>query len=158
MRRLFWTENKTPLIADDLVTAIRWTSRERVEEIEEEYPGLVRMENLRGMKLPLGRQEVVERLGKPQPQEPPGLPVSGEAILSELMLCGALRPGEGGLLDVPDIFRYAFEITPNYAKAWEDLLLVRWGSLTIRCRVPPWLPNAVAGPNRDSSLAPSSPR
>ncbi len=83
----------------------------------------MRMENLRGMKLPLGREDVVERLSKPRPEERTGLPVSGEAILRELLRCGVLRAGEEGKLDVPDIYRYAFEITPDYATAWEDFLL-----------------------------------
>jgi tetratricopeptide (TPR) repeat protein len=114
---------KTPLIADDLVEAIHRTSRERVDEIKEEYLGSVRMENLRGMTLPLGRDDVVARLGRPRPGEPGGLPASGEAILGELLRCGVLRPGEEGKLDVPDIYRYAFGITPDYATAWEDFLL-----------------------------------
>ncbi len=125
--RKFWTQNNTPLIADDLVKAIERTSAERMEEIKEEYPGAMRIESLRGMKLPLRRDDVIDRLGKQRPEEREGLPPQGEVIMSELLRCGVIRQGEEGKLDVPDIFRYAVGITPNYATAWEALLVVGWG-------------------------------
>jgi tetratricopeptide (TPR) repeat protein len=114
---------KTPLVADDLVDALRRTSRERVTEINEEYPAAVRMENLRGMKIPLDRNDVVARLGRARTDEREGLPSEGPPILSELFRLGVLKAGEDGQLDVPDIYRYAYEITPDYAKAWADFLL-----------------------------------
>jgi hypothetical protein len=113
---------KTALGADDLVAALRRTSNERVTEIKEEYPPAVRVENLRGMTIPLVRDDVVERLGRPLLQEPKGLPTKGEPIFSELLRLGVLKAREDGKLDVPDIYRYAFEITPDYATAWAEFL------------------------------------
>jgi tetratricopeptide (TPR) repeat protein len=113
---------KTPLIADDLVEALQRTSHERVAEIHEEYPAAVRMENLRGMKIPLRRDEVVQRISVPRHDEQEGIPTSGAAILSELLRLGVLQARDDGQLDVPDIYRYAYAITPDYATAWADFL------------------------------------
>lgn len=115
-------KRKTPLIADDLVEALQRTSRERVTEINEEYPAAVRMENLRGMTIPMRRNDVVQRLGKSREGEREGLPARGDAILDELLRLGVLKARDDGHLDVPDIYRYAYEITPDYATAWADFL------------------------------------
>lgn len=113
---------KTPLVSDDLVVALRQTSSQRVTEIKEEYPLAVRLENLRGMTIPLQREEAAKRLGTPRTGEPGGISARGDAILEELVRLGVLKSGEDGRLDVPDIYRYAFEIAPDYATAWADYL------------------------------------
>lgn len=115
---------KGPLVtASDLLLALRRASRERVQEIREEYPLVERVENLRGMTLWLERGEVVERLAKPRPGEREGIPARGDVLLAELLRLGVLRARDDGTLDVPDIYRYSFEITPDYSTAWKDLLL-----------------------------------
>lgn len=113
---------KAPLIADDLLAALHRTSRERVVEIHEEYPAAVRVENLRGLTIPIQRDDVVDRLGKARLGEPEGLPSRGDAILGELLRLGVLKAQDDGGLDMPDVYRYACEISPDYATAWEGFL------------------------------------
>lgn len=114
---------KTALVsASDLLTALQLTSRERVSEIKEEYELVQRIENLRGMTIPLDHDEVVRRLGEARAGEPQGIPSQGDAILRELVHLGVLRLRDDGQVDVPDIYRYSFEIAPDYEEAWEGFL------------------------------------
>ncbi|XXT20825.1 tetratricopeptide repeat protein [Sorangium sp. So ce429] len=107
----------------DLLASLQRTSRQRVQELVEEYPLVRRMENLRGLTLWLGRGEVEERLAQRRPEEPAGIPARGDLVASELLRLGVLREVDDGKLDVPDIYRYAFEITPDYSASWRDLLV-----------------------------------
>ncbi|WP_437610885.1 tetratricopeptide repeat protein [Sorangium sp. So ce834] len=107
----------------DLLTSLQQTSRQRVQELVEEYPLVRRMENLRGLTLWLGRGEVEARLAQRRPDEPAGIPARGDLVVSELLRLGVLREVDDGKLDVPDIYRYAFEITPDYSASWRDLLV-----------------------------------
>lgn len=108
--------------ANDLLIALRQASRERVQEIREEYGLVARFENLRGMKIPLEKREVITQLGKPQPGEPTGIPEQGDLVFSELCRIGVLRPQNDAQVDVPDIYRYSLDITPDYATAWRDFI------------------------------------
>ncbi|AUX28833.1 MULTISPECIES: hypothetical protein [Sorangium] len=107
----------------DLLASLQRTSRQRVQELVEEYPLVRRMENLRGLTLWLGRGEVEARLAQRRPDEPAGIPARGDLVVSELLRLGALREVDDGMLDVPDIYRYAFEITPDYSASWHELLV-----------------------------------
>jgi hypothetical protein len=108
--------------ANDLLIALRQASRERVQEIREEYGLVARFESLRGMTIPLDKGEVMSRLGKAQPDEPAGIPDRGDLVFNELCRIGVLRPQEGEKVDVPDIYRYSLQITPDYATAWRDFI------------------------------------
>ncbi|MEO7596468.1 MAG: hypothetical protein ABI134_34985 [Byssovorax sp.] len=112
----------TLVSADDLLVALRQASRERVQEIKEEYDLMARFENLRGMKIPLDKGEVMTRLGKAQRGEPAGIPDRGDLVFNELCRIGVLRPLDGEQVDVPDIYRYSLEISPDYATAWRDFI------------------------------------
>ncbi|WP_437944874.1 hypothetical protein WME98_28200 [Sorangium sp. So ce296] len=107
----------------DLLASLQQTSRQRVQELVEEYPLVRRMENLRGLTLWLGRSEVEARLAQRRPDEPAGIPARGDLVVSELLRLGVLREVDDGKLDVPDIYRYAFEISPDYSASWRDLLV-----------------------------------
>ncbi len=106
----------------DLLIALQQTSQERVSELKEEYPLVKRIEGLRGLEIPLDRDEVVRRLAAPLPGEIEEAPAGGEEILKELSRLGVLRSRDDGHIDVPDIYRYSFEIAPNYAKAWKGFI------------------------------------
>ncbi|HEX5753673.1 MAG TPA: hypothetical protein VFZ09_46215 [Archangium sp.] len=93
-----------------LVAALVPTSRARVKEISEEYPIVNRLENLRGLEVMLERDEVIRRLAKPVPAEHAGLPQNGESVLDELLRIGVLKERDDGRIDVPDIYRYGFDI------------------------------------------------
>ncbi|MDC0742206.1 hypothetical protein [Polyangium mundeleinium] len=108
--------------APDLVASLKRTSKERANEILEEYGLVARLENLRGKEIPLTRDEVITALGKRRSIEPEGIPEQGEPVLREMVRIGVLREAEDGRIDVPDIYRYGFDITPDYATAWKDLL------------------------------------
>lgn len=118
------TRKKGALVTpSDLLVALKRASRERVQELREEYPLVERVENLRGMTLWLDRDEVVKRLATPRSEEREGIPARGDVVLGELLRLGVLRARDDGTLDVPDIYRYSFEITPDYSTAWKDLLI-----------------------------------
>lgn len=109
--------------ANDLLVALRQTSRERVQEIREEYDLVARSENLRGMNMPLDKSEVISRLGKALLGEPAGIPERGELVLNELCRIGLLRPRGDDHIEVPDIYKYSLGITPDYATAWRDFIV-----------------------------------
>jgi tetratricopeptide (TPR) repeat protein len=110
------------LVAADLLDALRRTSRERAKEIQEEYAITGRMENLRGMHLPVSRADAVKRLQRPVEIETHTRTARGDVVLDEMARVGVLRAMPDGRFDVPDVFRYAFEIGPDYAAAWKDLV------------------------------------
>ncbi|MFO0645177.1 MAG: hypothetical protein U0326_02990 [Polyangiales bacterium] len=112
---------KGPLLAaSDMLDALRRTSRARAAEVQEEYQITKRMERLRGMSLPMVRAKALESLQKPMEGEGASRVATGELVLDELVRIGVLRALPDGRLDVPDVFRYYFEIGPDYAAAWKD--------------------------------------
>lgn len=113
---------KVLLSASDLLHALRRTSKDRAQEILEEDKLVKRIENLRGKKIPLERVEIVKWLSVRRQDEAPGIPEYGELVLKELLRLGILREEQDGSVDVPDIYRYGFEVGPDYATAWRDLL------------------------------------
>jgi len=114
--------NKALLSASDLLKALRRTSKDRALEVLEEDKLAKRLENLRGQKIPFARADIVKLLSIRRNDEEPGIPEHGESVLKELLRLGLLREDENGKIDVPDIYRYGFEIGPDYATAWSDLL------------------------------------
>jgi tetratricopeptide (TPR) repeat protein len=106
----------------ELLVALKQTSRDRVEEVKEESPAAVRLEGFRGVSVPLSREEAVQRLSVRRPGEPANVPEDGTQILDELLRVGILRVLEDGRVDVPDIFRYAFDIGPDYVTAWREFI------------------------------------
>ncbi len=112
---------KGPLLAaSDMIDALRRTSRARAAEVQEEYQFTKRMERLRGMNLPMERAKALECLQRPMEGEGASRVAKGELVLDELVRIGVLRELPDGRLDVPDVFRYYFEIGPDYAAAWKD--------------------------------------
>lgn len=70
----------------------------------------------------MSRHDATTRLSGRRAAEPANLPEDGALILDELVRVGVLRALDDGRIDVPDIFRYAFEIGPDYASAWRDFI------------------------------------
>lgn len=109
---------RTPRTADapllntqDLTSALEATSRQRVEEVREECPAVDRLENLRGMNMPIPRDVAVERLEQPGPfEDPQSDPLGGAAALDRLARFGALYVRDEHEIDVPDLYRYHFGI------------------------------------------------
>jgi hypothetical protein len=95
----------TPL---ELQAALEPTSRRRTAELMEEHPVVGRLESLRELTVMLPRAEVVKRLRKPVSDD--GFGDDGERVLQELLHIGVLDERLDGRLDVPDIYRYAFDI------------------------------------------------
>lgn len=117
------SEDRGPVFGGaELLEALRLTSQDRVEEVKEETAAAIRLEGFRGVSVPVSREDAMDRLSVRRPAEPQGLPDDGGMILDELLRVGVLRPLDDDRIDVPDIFRYAFEIGPDYATAWRDFI------------------------------------
>lgn len=99
------------LTPPDLQAALEPTSKERVGEIQEEFPLVARIENLRGREVWMDREETVEALGYRVDGEREGLPLDGEQVFEELLRLGVLNVRKkDGRVDVPDIYRYGYGI------------------------------------------------
>lgn len=116
------SRSKSLLTSSDLLEALRRTSEDRALEVLEEDKIALRLENLRGHQIPFTRSEIVELLKVRREDEEPGIPEDGEAVLDEMVRLGLLREQSKNEIDVPDIYRFGFEIGPDYASAWQDLL------------------------------------
>jgi hypothetical protein len=93
----------------ELAGALDNTSRLRAKEIEEEFPVVARLENLRGMTVMLARKTAVEALGKP-PAKDDEHGSDGEQVLHTMIDLGVMSERSDGKIDVPDIYRYGFGI------------------------------------------------
>ncbi len=116
------SRSKSLLTSSDLLEALRRTSEDRALEVLEEDKIALRLENLRGHQIPFTRSEIVELLKVRREDEEPGIPEDGEAVLDEMVRLGLLREQSKNEIDVPDSYRFGFEIGPDYATAWQDLL------------------------------------
>lgn len=110
------------LLSTDLLVSLRKTSHARVQELCEEYPVVTRLENLRAQTLPLALVEATEYLAHPRAGEPKDLPGDGDLVVDELARLGVLRRVDHHRIDVPDIYRYSFELSPNYNAAWHTFI------------------------------------
>ncbi len=94
----------------ELAIALDETSRRRVKELEEEHPVVRRLRNLSGLVLMLDRDVVEERLAQHAPGEDGGFGDDGRRVTEELIGIGVLRVRPDGRIDVPDLYRYGFDI------------------------------------------------
>lgn len=94
----------------NLVAALEDTSKSRVSEIREEYPLVQRIENLRGLTVPLPRQQVLQRLDEPAAREEKQEGPPGKTVLEELIRLGVLSVRPDDRIDVPDIYRFGYKI------------------------------------------------
>lgn len=93
----------------ELAGALDNTSRLRAKEIEEEFPVVARLENLRGKTVMLARKTAVESLSKPLAKDDEH-GADGELVLHTLIDLGVMSERSDGKIDVPDIYRYGFGI------------------------------------------------
>lgn len=98
------------LTPGDLANALPHVSKKRANEVAQEYPLVGRLENLSGQHVLLERALVVAKLAQPITNEQAGLSRDGELVLEELVDLGVLSIREKGKIDVPDIYRYGFNI------------------------------------------------
>jgi hypothetical protein len=93
----------------DLAFALKETSLARVTELREEFPMVRRLQNLEGEVLFLEESEVRRLVAKP-------VDVSdtwtrdGAAVVDQLVDIGVLVRRKQGRIDVPDLYRYGFDI------------------------------------------------
>lgn len=92
-----------------LVGALQATSKDRAIELTDEYPFVRRLEALRGQCLLLERSIVVKGLSSPTSPDD-GFGINGQAVFDELRRIGVLDLRSDGRVDVPDIYRYGFDI------------------------------------------------
>ena len=94
----------------DLVAALKPTSMNRIDELVQEYKFVNRLEHFRGAVMRLTKEEFQSRLAQPWPGETDGLGSQGDKVYEELVRLGVLQPFMDGTVDIPDIYRYAFDI------------------------------------------------
>jgi hypothetical protein len=92
----------------ELQRSLEAASKRRVSEISTDYPVVGRLEGLRGKTLFLSRREVVQSLRNPSIRD--GFTDDLEGAFEELIRIGVLVDREDGRIDVPDVYRYGFEI------------------------------------------------
>ncbi len=92
----------------DLTAALVETSKQRSNELAEEYAVVARLENLRGRTMLMARGEVIAALGRPTLRDK--LTMDGEGVFDELRRTGVLEVRRDGRIDVPDIYRYGYGI------------------------------------------------
>jgi len=102
---------RDPLIEpSQLVQALKETSRDRVNELREEYRFVARLINLRDKTMLMERKEVIRLLAQPAREDPDGFEQDGESVFEELLRIGVLETRADGRIDVPDIYRYGYGI------------------------------------------------
>jgi hypothetical protein len=92
-----------------LVGALQATSKDRAAELNDEYPFVRRLEGLRGQNLLLKRSIVIRRLSAPTSPED-GFGEDGQAVFDEMRRIGVLELRPDDRIDVPDIYRYGYDI------------------------------------------------
>jgi hypothetical protein len=93
----------------DLQKGLEEASSYRVRELEEEHSVVQRLEGLRGIQLMAERRDVVSRLAKHLvPDDQFG--DDGEQAFDSLEQLGVLAIRRDGRVDIPDIYRYKYNI------------------------------------------------
>lgn len=93
----------------ELQKGLEQASSYRVRELEEEHPVVRRLEALRGIQLMAERRDVLTRLGRydvPDDQ----LGDDGDLVFSVLEQLGVVAMRRDGRVDIPDIYRYKYDI------------------------------------------------
>jgi hypothetical protein len=98
------------LHSTELTAGLQKTSVHRVKELQEEYKFVQRLESLRGMKLFLRQEEIEQRLGKAELDFEDGYGEDGKRIFREMRELGIFRDRGEGEIDMPDIYRHAYDI------------------------------------------------
>ncbi|MDB4931628.1 MAG: hypothetical protein JWM10_4112 [Myxococcaceae bacterium] len=98
------------LSPESLVHALDEVSKRRVKEIAEVYPWVHRLAALRGMSLPVPRDEAESRLATnpPDAEDLPARP--GVRVVDDLIRFGVLRANAQGALEMPDLYRLHFKL------------------------------------------------
>jgi hypothetical protein len=106
------SKGPTLLSPTDLQNALALASRQRANELREEHPIVLRLENLRDKVLLLDPEEAKRELARASPQEPKSMAEvrNGAAVLDELKRIGVVSVRDDGRIDVPDIYREGFGI------------------------------------------------
>ncbi len=94
----------------DLFAGLEPTSKERVNEIAEEYSIVRRLENLKNRHVMMDPKEASALLGTPTLNDKNPQMTDGDAVIEELVGLGVLSIRPDGRIDVPDIYRYGFGI------------------------------------------------
>ena len=93
----------------ELQGALEKTSQRRVNELREEFPVVGRLENLKGATVMIARNVTVTALSRAtQTEDEHG--DDGERVLRTLVELGVMSERSDGRIDVPDIYRYGFNI------------------------------------------------
>jgi hypothetical protein len=97
------------MLPTHLTGALPQVSRDRVNELSEEYAFVKRLSALEGQTVLMDRRKVATLLGKPSAADDTSKK-DGDALLDEMLRIGVLQIRSDGRIDVPDIYRYGFGI------------------------------------------------
>jgi hypothetical protein len=109
--------NETPsalftriLTPEELKEGLRETSDQRVTEVQEEHPVILRLERLRDVLLPAAVGAVTDALSRPPGEGEDDFGTAGARVLDELTRLGVVDELPRGRLDIPDIYRLHFKL------------------------------------------------
>jgi hypothetical protein len=95
----------------ELQAALEQTSKRRVAEVTEEFTPIARLQNLTGENVLLKRATAVTKLSKHVAgTQGDAFGDDGNAVLAAFIEQGIMSERPDGRIDVPDIYRYAFNI------------------------------------------------
>lgn len=97
------------LTPGELQGALEKTSLRRVAELKEEFPVVVRLENLRGREVMMRRRDAVEALSRTSDSSDE-FGNDGESVLRRLIEIGVMKERTDGRIDVADIYGKGFGI------------------------------------------------
>lgn len=94
----------------ELYAGLESTSFHRVEELKEEHYVVDRLEGLRRLEVMTEKGTIVARLSQAKGANRDGFGDDGERAFDELVQLGVLRIRDDGRIDVPDLYRYGYNI------------------------------------------------
>ncbi len=98
-----------PLQGFYLEAGLKHSSSRRLAELKDEFPNLIRSDNLIGQRFPLPEATILELIGRPILGEPEGLPPAS-ILLQEYVEIGLLARLGGQRLEIPSQFIPAFRV------------------------------------------------
>jgi len=103
------------LAPSDLQGALMDTSSDRIRELaHEEYPWIEALKpSLKGIKVPMGKTDLMKKLKSTEWSEKPGKQpptLNPSELLQYLLQLGIIESRSDGRINMPDIYRYGFEV------------------------------------------------
>lgn len=102
-----WTRLLAP---EELKEGLRETSYQRVLELREEHPVIMRLGRLHDVRLPAASGEVIDALSRVPEDGEDGFGEAGARVLEELARLGVIDKLPKDRIDIPDVYRLHFKL------------------------------------------------